>query len=228
MIVQHKSLKDELLYLIGRATAPMSSAELYEKCELADEIAKVAKAVANLQGDGKIVRAPGEGRARYTLAAGVPAPAPAGKEGRSRAVQKDDAAAAQAAPLTGIRPAVEPGLPVLDIPNLGDHLAGLGGAAGKTVRRPATAAAADDEIGKGLDLVEQHAVPEVSGDLYARAKNSTQVEARLKDERLADAIIARLKRQLAPTLCELEAAAGMDRLTVHIHIEQVDFHLGGL
>lgn len=204
--IQHKSLKDELLYLIGRATAPMSSADLYEKCELADEIVKVAKAVANLQGDGKIQRAPGEGRARYTLAAGVAAPAPAGKEGRSRAVQKDDATTAQAAPLTGIRPAFEPGLPVLDIPNLGDHLAGLGGAAGKTVRRPAPAVAGDDEIGKGLDLVE----------------------AQLNDERLADAIIARLKRQLAPTLCELEAAAGMDRLNVHIHIEQVDFHLGGL
>lgn len=211
MIIQHKTLKNELLYLIGRATAPMSSAELYDKCELADEIAKVAKAVATLQSDGKIVRVAGEGRARYTLAAGVPAPAPAGKEGRSRAVQKDDAAAAaaQSAPMTGIRPAAEPELPelpVLDIPNLGDHLAGLAGAAGKTVRRPAPVAAGDDEIGKGLDLVEQ------------------QVSA----ERLADAIIARLKRQLAPTLCELEAAAGMDRLNVHIHIEQVDFHLGGL
>lgn len=45
---------------------------------------------------------------------------------------------------------------------------------------------------------------------------------------LADAIIARLKRQLAPTLCELEAAAGLDRVSVHIHIEQVDFHLGGM
>lgn len=206
MIIQHKTLKNELLYLIGRATAPMSSAELYDKCELADEIAKVAKAVATLQSDGKIVRVAGDGRARYTLAAGVPAPAPAGKEGRSKAVQKDDAAAAQSAPLTGIRPAAEPELPelpVLDIPNPGDHLAG---AAGKTVRRPAPAAAGDDEIGKGLDLVEQP----------------------VSAERLADAIIARLKRQLAPTLCGLEAAAGMDRLNVHIHIEQVDFHLGGL
>lgn len=209
MIIQHKTLKNELLYLIGRATAPMSSAELYDKCALADEIAKVAKAVATLQSDGKIVRVAGDGRARYTLAAGVPAPAPAGKEGRSKAVQKDDAAAAQSAPLTGIRPAAEPELPelpelpVLDIPNLGDHLAG---AAGKTVRRPAPATAHDDEVGKGLDLVEQ--------------QNSA--------ERLADAIIARLKRQLAPTLCELEAAAGMDRLNVHIHIEQVDVHLGGL
>lgn len=215
MTIQHKSLKDELLYLIGRATAPMSSAELYEKCELADEVAKVAKAVANLQGDRKIVRVEGEGRARYKLAPGVTAPAPPGKEGRSRAVQKDDAENHAAGRLTvgyGVAPAdagpdAAPGSFVLDIPKVGEHLGEhLGGAAGKTVRRTAPAAAADDEISKGLDLVED----------------------RLKDERLADAIIARLKLQLAPTLCELEAAAGMDRLNVHIHIEQVDVHLGGL
>lgn len=202
MTIQHKSLKDELLYLIGRSTAPMSSADLYEKCELADEVTKVAKAVANLQSDGKIVRVEGDGRARYKLATGVAAPAPAGKAGRSMAVQKDDAAHS--------RP------PGLDIPQLGDH-------------------PADAEIAKGLDLVNAQLFaerladdPEVSGDLYARAKNSEQVAQQLSDERLADAIIARLKRQLAPTLCELEAAAGMDRMNVHIHIEQVDVHLGGL
>ena len=199
--IQHKSLKDELLYLIGRATAPMSSADLYEKCELAEEVSNVAKAVANLQSDGKIVRAEGEGRARYKLAAGVAAPAPAGKTGRSKAVQQDDAAPAQSAPLTGIRPAPESTPPALDIPTLGDRPAD----AGKPM--PNEAAAADDAaIAKGLDLVE----------------------AQLSSERLADAILERLKRQLAPTLGELEAAAGMDRVNVHIHIEQVDFHLGGL
>lgn len=121
--IQHKSLKDELLYLIGRASAPLSSAELYEKCELADEVAKVAKAVANLQSDSKIVRVPGEGRARYQLASGVSAPAPAGKTGRSKAVQQDDA---RGRPVTGICPA--------DIPILGDPGIGLNGAAGKTRR----------------------------------------------------------------------------------------------
>lgn len=181
MTIQHKSLRDEVLFIIGRATAPLSCNEIYERCELADEVDQVSKSVWSLKNEEKIVRVEGEGRARYKLATGIAAPAPAGKEGRSKAVQKDDAAAAQPAPLTGIRPDAEPA-------------------------RPAPAAAADDEISKGLDLVE----------------------ARLKDERLADAIIARLKLQLAPTLCELEAAVGMDRLNVHIHIEQVDFHLGGL
>lgn len=208
--IQHTTLKGELLYLIGRATAPLSCADLYEKCELADEVAQVAKALSNLQSDGKIVRVPGEGRARYKLAAGVAAPAPAGKTGRSKAVRADDAA--RSAPDTGIRPEpeTEPGPPALDIPPLADPGISLQGAAGKTQRATASLAqpspSDDDEIGKGLDLVER----------------------RLADERLADAIIARLKRELAPTICELEAAAGLDRMNVHIHIEQVDFHLGGL
>lgn len=208
--IKHPNLKAELLYLLGRASAPLSGAELYERCELADEIAKVAKALANLQSDGKIVRVPGDGRARYKLADGVAAPAPAGKEGRSKAVQADDAGSR---PLTGVRPAAdrqEAGPPRLDIPSLADQIGSLSGGAGKTVRRgiapagqPATS---DDEVAKGLD----------------------QVEAQLQAARLADAILARVKRQLAPTLCELEAAAGLDRLHVHVHIEQVDIHLGGL
>ncbi len=215
--IKHTTLKGELLYLIGRASSPLSSAELYERSELADEIVKVSKALANLQNDGKIVRVEGPGRARYKLADGVAAPAPAGKAGRSKAEQKDDTGApakpddaaglltvGYGKPLTGIRPAPEAGPPALDIPGLGDHLAGLGGAAGQTVRREPEV---DDEaVAKGLD----------------------QVERQLEAGHLADAIIARLKRQLAPTLAEMEAAIGLDRLNVHIHIEQVDIHLGGL
>lgn len=204
MTIQHKSLEDEILFILGRSSAPLDAGQVYERVELADEPKQVSNALYRMKHAKKITPVEHDSRRCYQLADGVAAPAPAGKSGRSRAVQKDDAAAAQSAPLTGIRPAVDP------------------------MRRTAPAAAGDDEISKGLDLVQQHAAPEVSGDLYARAKNSTQVEDRLKDERLADAILARLKRQLAPTLCELEAAAGMDRLNVHIHIEQVDVHLGGL
>lgn len=152
MSVQHKSLKHELLYLLGRATAPLNGNELYEKSDLAVEPVQVSKALANLQSDGKIVRVEGDGRARYRLADGVPAPAPAGKAGRSKAVQADDSAAAQSAPLAGLRPAVEPELPVLDIPGPGDHLASLGGAAGKTVRRPAPAAAGAGKLIQVVDV----------------------------------------------------------------------------
>lgn len=218
--IKHTTLKGELLYLIGRASAPLSGAELYERCELADEIAKVAKALANLQSDGKIVRVPGEGRARYKLADGVAAPAPAGKIGRSKAVQADDSHTRPARIVVApdeTKPA--PGLPAIDIPapresappyrEKGRIEAALRRAEKGAAERSEPAAAKpteDDEIARGLDQVEEH----------------------VKAARLADAILARVKRQLAPTLCELEAAAGLDRLHVHVHIEQVDIHLGGL
>lgn len=213
MTIQHKSLRDEILFVIGRASEPLDSGQIYERCELADEIKQVSQALWGLKEAKKLTVVEGSGRPRYVLANGVSAPAPAGKAGRSKAAQKNDAATAKPAdaaglltvgygmPLTGTRPAPESTPPALDIPTLGDRPAD----SGKPV--PSEAVAADDAaIAKGLDLVE----------------------AQLSSERLADAILARLKRQLAPTLCELEAAAGMDRVNVHIHIEQVDFHLGGL
>lgn len=218
MSVQHKTLRDEILFVIGRATIALNSSEIYERCTLADEMKQVSNAIFQLKDAGKIEAAEGDGRKRYKLADGLAAPAPAGKAGRPaeapaepaagdmRAKGREEAAHRRAEPgkpIAGVRP--EPGLPVLDIPRLGES---LGGAAGKTVRRDAEPPQSpdDDEIAKGLDQVER------------------QVDA----EHLADAIIARLKRQLAPTLCEMEAAAGLDRLNVHIHIEQIDFHLGGL
>lgn len=215
--IQHTSLKAELLYLIGRASTPLSGAELYERCELADEIVKVSKAIANLVSDGKIVRAPGDGRARYQLADGVAAPAPAGKTGRSKAVQEADAARTHApcgTPPTKVPPA--PGLPKLDIPGLGDHLAGLGGAAaGKTVRRepePRPAPNEDAEVARGLDLAEKRLT-------------GTPTEA---DARLADAILARLKRQLAPLTgrpvvgdVEVTTAPG----AIHVHVQSVEINI---
>lgn len=173
--IKHPNLKAELLYLIGRASTPLSSAELYERSELADETVQVSKALCNLQSDGKIVRAPGEGRARYTLADGVTAPAPAGKAGRSKAVQADDAAAANAAPLTGIRPAA-------------DHFPGA------------------------RKMVAADPVP-LAGAFDAA--------------RLADAIIARIKKHFTRPENELEVIPGHTP-EIHIHIEQVDIHLGGL
>lgn len=197
MKIQHKSLKAELLYLIGRATAPLSCIDLYEKCELADEVAQVAKALANLQTDTKIERVPGEGRARYALAQGVSASAPAGKTGRSKAVQADDAAA-QAGPITGIRPQAESISPAVEIPVLGDPGTGLNGAAGKAQRgRPA-----------GKPVVQQ---------------------AALNSEKLADAMLAKLREQLGLQVRELaEISTDAAAPIIHIHIEQVDIHLGGL
>lgn len=193
--MKHKSLRDEILYVIGRATAPLSGPEVYERVELAEEMKQVSNALFQLKDAEKIVRVDGDGRARYRLADGVAAPAPAGKAGRSKAVQKDDAQQA-AAP---IRPAAqEAGPPALDIP------------------------AHDNTAPKEPATLRERAAAEAA---YRKSDGSTPYKS---DAALADAILARLKRQLTPTLAELEASVGLDRLNVHIHIEQVDIHLGGL
>lgn len=206
--IKHPSLKAELLYLIGRATAPMSCAELYEKCELADEVAQAAKALANLQSDGNIVRVPGEGRARYTLAAGVAAPAPAGKAGRSKAVQADDAAHAQSAAKPDhfvdadtmvSDPMSVP--PALDIP------------------------AFDDWRAKGRAEAAHHAA---AAERVLR--KADKHEARRSDESLADAIIARLKRDLGPLLrppitADLDVVTTTAPGAIHISVESVEINI---
>lgn len=204
MTVEHKSLRDEILFILGRSSSPLDSGQIYERCELAEEIKRVSDALWVLRTEGKIAFAAGEGRKRYVLAKGVATPAPAGKAGRPAAdpgLSLDGAAGsarrAPDAPSAGVQPAVESDpnpLPVVDIPTLGEA---------------APPACPDPVEGLFDERVEG----------LAAGSNA---------ERLADAIIARLKRQLAPTPCELEAAAGLDRLSIHIHIEQVDFHLGGL
>lgn len=120
MSFEHKTLRDEILFVIGRASAPLTGAEIYERAKLADEMKQVSQALNALKGDEKIVRVVGEGRARYTLAPGQHAPAPAGKAGRSKAIQADDARTAE--------------LPTLDLPLPNDIGQSLNGAAGKTQR----------------------------------------------------------------------------------------------
>lgn len=198
--IQHTSLKGELLYLIGRASAPLSGAELYERCELADEIVKVSKALANLQNDGKIVRVEGPGRARYKLSDGVAAPAPAGKTGRTKAMRARASV-----------PAQEAGLPVVNIPASSPAPDALT----ETFERLAHAGKqkADEEaIARGLDLAAQHL-----GDAPTES-----------DARLADAILARLKRQLAPLMrppvvgdVEVTTAPG----AIHVHVQSVEINI---
>lgn len=97
MSIQHNSIRDEILYVIGRASAPLNGSEIYERCTMTDDMKQVSNSLFQLKSLGKIESAgPDGGRMRYRLADGASAPAPAGKAGRP----VDDA----------------PGLPVLDIP----------------------------------------------------------------------------------------------------------------
>lgn len=197
MIVEHKSLLAEILYTLGRASAPLNSSELYERCDLSDKPEQISKALYELAQHGKIVRAAGEGRARYTLPDGVAAPAPAGKEGRPLA------AAPAAAQVGGIRPA--------DMPTLGDPVA-------PTRKKPGPkpkVAPADHLADAGKVIKPSPRCEQVSKLLDTDA------------ERLADAIIARLKKHFTRLEDELEIIPGHPP-TIHIHIEQVDVHLGGL
>ncbi len=177
MTVQHKSLRDEILFVVGRSSIALNGSEIYERCELAEEMKQVSNALFQLKDIGKIVAAEGEGRPRYVLADGVAAPAPAGKAGRPT----------EAAPAPA--PLADPGI-------------GLEGAAGKTQRAKAEEPKAD-HIPQAGKMVEPSA------------------------ENLADAIIARLKKHFTRLEDELEIIPGHTP-TIHIHIEQVDIHLGGL
>lgn len=199
--IKHTMLKGELLYLVGRASAPMNCMELYEKSELADELQQVAKAIGNLQNDGKIVRVEGEGRARYKLADGVAAPAPAGKHGRSKAVQADPKASA---PQSFDTPAGKKIVCVTDA--VGSQTPGQ--------------AHADDPVAAGLDQVEAAVA---AGKVQQQTAKPAQPGS---DAALADAILARVRQQLAPVEATLESTAAP--FAIHIHIEQVDIHLGGL
>lgn len=191
---KHDSLSTELLYLLGRAGTPLTSTDLYERCELADEVAKVASTLSALKSQGRIVRVDAEGRARYALAAGVAAPAPAGKSGRRKSRETAEAGpSAPSAPLSGIHPDPVSGPPVIDIPSLGEQLAGLNGAAGKT---------GDQKITPDLDQA---------------------------DKRLADAIIARLKRQFGAVMpginADLEITTAPAAITINVQRVEINLSL---
>lgn len=127
--IQHKSLRDEILFVIGCSSIALNSGEIYERCKLAEETRQVSNALFQLKDIGKIV-AVGEGRPRYKLADGVAIPAPAGN------------AATEAAPAVA---------PTLEIPTLGDPGIGLGGAAGKTQRAKADKPEPTDWRAKGRE-----------------------------------------------------------------------------
>lgn len=191
MKITHPNLRAELIYLIGRASAPVTSAELYDRCELADDVVKVSKALNNLCELGKIERAPGEGRARYVLPAGTKTSAPAGKAGRSKAVQRDDATRADVLPAAR-EPAENPPKPAT-----------------------ATAPAPDHIVDANKMLADAHRAP----------PEPTQAKA---DAKLADAILARLKRDLAP-LFGKPVVSDLDITTapgaIHISVDRVEINI---
>lgn len=95
------------------------------------------------------------------------------------------------------------GIRPMDTPTLGDPGISLGGAAGKTKRAKPVKPNADHVAAAGK-VIESSA------------------------EDLADAILAKTKRLFAPMPIELATTSEPLQVHIHIHIEQVDFHLGGL
>jgi hypothetical protein len=144
MSVEHKSLRDEILFVIGRSSMPLSSGEIYERCEMVDEMKQVSNALFQLHAAGKIERLKGDGKLTYMLAKGVNAPAPAGKAGRPAAV---------------------------DIPALGDE-PGLNGSAGKTVGTPKAdpVEAGLDLVEQAVDVVPRLAAEKLADALLDRTR----------------------------------------------------------
>ena len=202
MSIQHPTLKAEVLYVIGRATAPLSTPEIYDRCEQAEDVAQISKAVWQLANEGRIERIDGEGRARYRLVDGQKAPAPAGKAGRSKAVQRDDAKRESTAAMAEI-------------------------CGRKNMRRsdPANppAPAEKNTVAEAEKMVAA-TLRELAAE-YSAPPESTSNKA---DASLADAILARLKRDLAPVFgkpvvsdLDISTAPGI----ITINVERVEIHI---
>jgi hypothetical protein len=191
MTMQHKSLEDEILFVIGRSSTPLDVGQLYERVELAEEIKQVSNALYRMKAAKKITRVEFESRRCYKLAAGVGAPAPAGKAGRPT-----DAAPA-AAPLANSGISLE-------------------GAAGKTQR--ASHADTDPAVLRAG----------AAGAAERVLAKPDKHKASRGDESLADAIIAKLRKQLSEQAIPSELLEASPAPIINIHIEQVDIHLGGL
>lgn len=204
---QFDSLKAEVLYLLGRANAPLTVAEIYDRSELAVDIAKVSKATYNLVADKSIVRVDGEGQARYMLAPETKAPAPAGK-GRGPSQRKTPVAPREQAPekaaaTTGedaapVQPETTAVHPAPHIPTLREQL---------------------DAMAGKVDLEKIAAA-------FPAPPESTQAKA---NSGLADAILARLKRDLGPLHLRPPAVGAVDVTTapgaIHITVQSVEINI---
>lgn len=213
---------EEILSAIRYAPGPIGVAAIYEQCKRIENISDVSCRLSQLFAQGKVAReeittANNRKAYAYSLpkkdapdaAPATPGAAPAARERKK----------------PGPKPKAKPDLPIPSlgesvnkalagaadklaaaagkpdqIPSLGESLAG---AAGRTARREPEQPADDAEVARGLDLVAR------------------QQEA----ERLADSILARLKRELAPIPSALEAAADTAGLHIHVHIARVEVHL---
>lgn len=67
MTTQPKTLRDEILHVLSRASAPMNTGEIYERCQLTDEIKRVVDAVYILRTEGRIEAVDAPGRKQYKL-----------------------------------------------------------------------------------------------------------------------------------------------------------------
>lgn len=69
MTTRPKNLRDEILHILGRASQPMNTGEIYERCQLTDKIKRVVDAVYTLRIEGRIERIDAPGRATYRMPA---------------------------------------------------------------------------------------------------------------------------------------------------------------
>lgn len=200
---------EEILSVIRYAPGPIGVAAIYEQCKGIENISDVSSRLSQLFAQGKVARqeiTTANNRKGFAYTLPERAPAPAETTATPDATPNVAVATPDVAPPAPQRnlerkPATrKPADAALPITSLGES---LDGAAGKTARRTPAPKADDAEVARGLDLVER------------------QQQA----ERLADSILARLRRELAPIPSTLEGAAGTAGLHIHVHIARVEVHL---
>lgn len=198
------SPNEEILSAIRYAPGPISAVDIYEQCRSIESIKDVSSRLSQLFAQGKVARTEiTTANNRKGFAYSLPKKQPAAAPEPAHAAEPGGDEAGTAGDAV--------------IPASTGSLGEQPSAAAKPKRKPKPKA---DPVAAGLDQVA--AVVAASKPPPQAAKPAQHGS----DAALADAILARVRQQLQPMEATLESVASP--ITISVHIEQIDIHLGGL
>ncbi|MDT3707456.1 MAG: hypothetical protein ROZ09_11560 [Thiobacillus sp.] len=207
------SPNEEILQVIRYAPGPIGAAGIYEQCKGIENINDVSSRLSQLFAQGKV------DRVEITTA----------NNRKGYAYLLPRKGAGEAAPA-----AAAPGA-VIETPTTGEAPAPAEAAAAPAAAQPKPERKKPgrkpkaDPVAKALDQVEAALKDSPAPNPAAKASPRCDQVAHLLPtdaEKLANAIIAKTSKQLAPLSFERSDAA--NPIVINIHIEQLDIHMGAL